>query len=73
MTDEAAADIVRGVKTLLGSWHATEADAIKFVSVALREARIKEQDRCCKLVYGHAGSDNVAERTVRAIRSGVDP
>ena len=27
-----------------------------------------EQDRCCKIVYGMAGSDNVAQRTVDAIR-----
>ena len=28
-----------------------------------------EQDRCCKIIYGMAGSDNVAQRTVDAIRS----
>ena len=28
-----------------------------------------EQDRCCKIVFGMAGSDNVAQRTVDAIRS----
>lgn len=27
-----------------------------------------EQDRCCKIVYGMAGSDNVAQRTVDAIK-----
>ena len=27
-----------------------------------------EQDRCCRIVYGMAGSDNVAQRTVDAIR-----
>lgn len=27
-----------------------------------------EQDRCCKIVYSMAGSDNVAQRTVDAIR-----
>lgn len=30
-----------------------------------------EQDRCCKIVYGMAGSDNVAQRTVDAIRGKV--
>jgi hypothetical protein len=27
----------------------------------------KEREECCYLVYGHASSDNAAERTVRAI------
>jgi hypothetical protein len=31
-----------------------------------------EQDRCCKIVYGMAGSDNVAQRTVDAIRGNHD-
>ena len=31
-----------------------------------------EQDRCCKIVYGMAGSDNVAQRTVDAIRGKHD-
>ncbi|CAB5151041.1 hypothetical protein UFOVP148_20 [uncultured Caudovirales phage] len=29
----------------------------------------KEQARCCSIVYGQCESDNVAERTVRAIRA----
>ena len=32
--------------------------------------RNDERARCISHVYGQAGSDNVAERTVRAIRSG---
>lgn len=28
----------------------------------------EERERCCQIVYGQCGSDNVAERTVRAIR-----
>lgn len=28
----------------------------------------KERDRCCSIIYGQCGSDNVAERTVQAIR-----
>ena len=28
----------------------------------------KERDRCCSIIYGQCGSDNVAERTVREIR-----
>lgn len=27
-----------------------------------------ERERCCKIVYGMAGSDNVAQRTVEKIR-----
>ena len=34
-------------------------------------ARNDERARCISHVYGQAGSDNVAERTVRAIRSGT--
>lgn len=30
--------------------------------------RAAEQDRCCRIIYGMAGSDNVAQRTVDAIR-----
>ncbi len=30
----------------------------------------EEQDRCCSIIYGMCESDNVAERTVKAIRKG---
>lgn len=30
-----------------------------------------EQDRCCRLVFGHASSDNAAQRTVDAIRGKI--
>ena len=33
------------------------------------QAQQKEQDRCCRIIYGMAGSNNVAQRTVDAIRS----
>lgn len=33
--------------------------------------RAAEQDRCCSIVIGLAGSDNVAHRTVTAIRGKV--
>ena len=29
-----------------------------------------EQKRCCGLIFGHCGSDNVAQRTVDAIKQG---
>ena len=34
----------------------------------LKQEREAERDRCCRIVYGMAGSDNVAQRTVEAIR-----
>lgn len=34
----------------------------------VRKAQQKEQDRCCRIIYGMAGSDNVAQRTVEKIR-----
>ena len=36
-----------------------------------RKVQEMEQDRCCKIVFGMAGSDNVAQRTVDAIRGKV--
>jgi len=48
------------------------ADAFRFVEEELeRFAALvadAERDRCCKIVYGMAGSDNVAQRIVDAIR-----
>lgn len=31
-----------------------------------------ERERCCRIVYGQCGSDNVAQRTVDAIRGGAE-
>ena len=31
--------------------------------------RAAKQDRCCRIIFGMAGSDNVAQRTVDAIRN----
>lgn len=36
--------------------------------IMIDDAVKAEQDRCCQLIYGHASSDNVAARTVKAIR-----
>ena len=37
----------------------------------LLDAAVKaERERCCVIVYGMAGSDNVAQRTVEKIREG---
>ena len=73
MTDAAAEEIARGVKNLLSGPFSSQEMIVEYVSAALREVRIKEQDRCCKIIYGQCSSDNAAERTVRAIRSGVNP
>ena len=35
----------------------------------LAAAILEERERCCKIIYSMAGSDNVAQRTVDAIRS----
>lgn len=35
----------------------------------LDAAILEERERCCKIIYSMAGSDNVAQRTVDAIRS----
>ena len=43
---------------------------IKELEAFAAMVRHDERARCISHVYGQAGSDNVAERTVRAIRSG---
>lgn len=47
----------------VGSAEAEEALAI------VRELVDAEREACCQLVYSNCSSDNVAERTVRAIRA----
>lgn len=41
----------------------------RFFKLAFEAGRKAEQVRCCAIVIGLAGSDNVAHRTVKAIRS----
>lgn len=41
----------------------------EWVRTAWQLGAAAERERCCQLVYGHASSDNAAERTVRAIRA----
>lgn len=38
---------------------------------AIREAVLAERERCCGIIYGMCESDNVAQRTVDAIKGGV--
>lgn len=48
-------------------WDSVDASEEEFTA-ALRTLVLAEQERCCGLVFGHCGSDNVAQRTVDAIR-----
>ena len=41
---------------------------ISMYGTALRRLVRTEQDRCCRIIFGMAGSDNVAQRTVDKIR-----
>jgi hypothetical protein len=41
---------------------------IKFLERFAKLVAAKEQDRCCAIVFAQCGSDNVAQRTVDAIR-----
>jgi len=47
---------------------ATIIDRYQFLYWFAKEVAAAEQNRCCKIVYGMAGSDNAAQRTVDAIR-----
>ena len=38
---------------------------------AMKAAILAEREECCALIWGHAGSDNVAQRTVDAIRKRI--
>lgn len=55
---------IRDMKS--GEWRVRLPDMKTAEAVmALIEA---ERERCCQLVFGHASSDNAAQRTVDAIR-----
>ena len=41
---------------------------IAFADLVAAKATQQEQDRCCEIVFGQCESDNVAQRTVNAIR-----
>ena len=50
-----------GIDGVVGSW----ADLEAFANLV----RADEREACCAIVYGQCGSDNVAQRTVDAIRA----
>ena len=41
---------------------------IEFAHLVAAKVTQQEQDRCCSIVFGQCESDNVAQRTVNAIR-----
>ena len=41
---------------------------VAFIEKLSKLVAAKEQERCCLIIYGLCDSDNVAERTVKAIR-----
>ena len=41
---------------------------VAFAKLVAAKATQQEQDRCCAIVFGQCESDNVAQRTVNAIR-----
>jgi hypothetical protein len=38
----------------------------------LKQERNAAREACCAIVYGHCGSDNIAQQTVDAIRAQVE-
>lgn len=42
-----------------------------YTADAIREAVEAERERCCGIIYGMCESDNVAQRTVDAIKGGA--
>lgn len=65
----ARADVLRMARGLSapyrGSWLFSTEGLERFAALVAAH----EREECCKIVYGMAGSDNVAERTAAAIRA----
>lgn len=50
-------------------WHESALSHLEsFANLVAAKATQQEQDRCCAIVFGQCESDNVAQRTVNAIR-----
>ncbi len=49
--------------------HSCHANCQRFACVQTRNAVAAEREACCQIVWGLCGSDNVAQRTVEAIRA----
>jgi formate-dependent nitrite reductase cytochrome c552 subunit len=60
------------VEKLLAAGRPTPEDAADIVEEAMRQIAEhfakREREQCCSLVFGNCHSDNVAQRTVNAIR-----
>lgn len=56
--------------TAQGCWDQLDSYAREAILTAIRLSREAEQKRCCSLIFGYCGSDNVAQRTVDAIKRG---
>lgn len=67
-------DIIRLAREAgFAEWHGT--DSPDFSSLLERFAKLvaaAERQRCCGIVYGQCESDNVAQRTVDAIRAEIE-
>ncbi len=61
----------------LVSWLPHNKKPAEMLAMALRaaeaRAEMRERERCCQLVFGHASSDSAAQRTVDAIRGRTRP
>jgi len=44
----------------------------KMLAEDIAQALAEERERCCAIVFGQCSSDNVAQRTVNAIRGQAD-
>ena len=56
--------------TAQGCWDQLDSYAREAILTAIRLSREAEQKRCCSFIFGHCESDNVAQRTVDAIKKG---
>ena len=75
MTNTLAAKVMEGLSSQGwevigrgGTWSEAMRPLDAYVQRKVERAVKAERDRCCRIVYGMAGSDNVAQRTVEAIR-----
>jgi hypothetical protein len=56
--------------TAQGCWDQLDSYAREAITQAIALAQKSERKRCCSIIWGLCGSDNVAQRTVDAIWKG---
>jgi hypothetical protein len=66
MTDD---QIIAVAKVVRNGGHWDQLDIINFGRLIAAAAKAEEREACCQIVYGYCGSDNVAARTVEAIKA----